>query len=71
MARPRRFQYPGALYHVMARGDGGKTVLETDDVRLVLLSRMGEACASCGWRVHIRVFLQLSIKRLWIILQTA
>ena len=22
MARPTRFQYPGAIYHVMARGDG-------------------------------------------------
>jgi hypothetical protein len=24
MARPLRFQYSGAVYHVMARGDGGK-----------------------------------------------
>jgi len=24
MARQLRFQYPGAVYHVMARGDGGK-----------------------------------------------
>jgi hypothetical protein len=30
MARPLRFQYPGAVYHVMARGDGGKMVFETD-----------------------------------------
>ena len=29
MARPTRFQYPGAVYHVMARGDGGKVVFET------------------------------------------
>ena len=29
MARQRRFQYPGAVYHIMARGDGGKTVFET------------------------------------------
>ena len=36
----------------MARGDGGKTVFETDDDRLVFLSRLGEACGSCGWRVH-------------------
>jgi putative transposase len=31
MARPLRFQYPGAVYHVMARGDGGETVFENDD----------------------------------------
>ena len=31
MARSSRFQYPGALYDVMARGDGGKTVFENKD----------------------------------------
>jgi len=57
MARPLRFQYPGALYHVMARGDGGKPVFETNDDRLVFLSRLGETCASCGWRVHAWVLM--------------
>jgi hypothetical protein len=33
MPRPSRFQYPGAIHHVMARGDGGKEVFETDDDR--------------------------------------
>ena len=36
----------------MARGDGGKTVFENDDDRMMFLSRLGEACGSCGWRVH-------------------
>jgi REP element-mobilizing transposase RayT len=57
MARPLRFQYPGAIYHVMARGDGGKVVFETDDDRLVSLSRLGEICGSCGWRVHAWVLM--------------
>ena len=35
MARQRRFQYPGAVYHIMTRGDGGKTVLETRAARLL------------------------------------
>jgi hypothetical protein len=35
MARQRRFQYLGAVYHIMARGDGGKTVLETRAARLL------------------------------------
>jgi hypothetical protein len=26
MARQVRFQYAGAVYHVMARGDGGKQI---------------------------------------------
>ena len=30
MARQPRFQYPGALYHVMARGNGGEAVFVTE-----------------------------------------
>ena len=26
MARQLRFEYPGAVYHIMARGDGGKCI---------------------------------------------
>lgn len=52
MARSLRFQYPGAIYHVMALGDGGKTVFERKDDCEVFLHRLGEACSSCGWRVH-------------------
>ena len=57
MARPLRFQYPGAVYHVMARGDGGKNVFESDEDRTVFLSRLGEACASHGWRAHAWVLM--------------
>ena len=57
MARPLRFQYPGAVYHVMARGDGGKAVFVTDDDRLVFLKRLEETCGSCGWQVHAWVLM--------------
>jgi REP element-mobilizing transposase RayT len=57
MVRPLRFQYPGAVYQVMARGDGGKVVFETDDDRLVFLKRLEETCASSGWRVHAWVVM--------------
>jgi putative transposase len=30
MARPLRYEAAGAVYHVIARGDGGKTVFEDD-----------------------------------------
>lgn len=33
MARPLRYEAPGAIYHVMARGEGGKDVFETDEDR--------------------------------------
>ena len=57
MARALRFQYPGAIYHVMARGDGGKTVFENKADCEVFLHRLGEACGSCGWRVHAWVLM--------------
>ena len=57
MARPLRFQYAGAVYHVMARGDGGDAVFETDDDRRAFLSRLGEVCESHGWRIHAWVLM--------------
>jgi hypothetical protein len=52
MARPLRFQYAGASYHVMARGDGGKAVFEEDKDRFDFLDRLGKVCGSHGWRIH-------------------
>lgn len=57
VARPIRFQYPGAIYHLMARGDGGKTVFETDDDRKSFVFRLGQVCGSHGWRVHAWVLM--------------
>jgi hypothetical protein len=52
MRRALRHEYPGAVYHLMARGDGGKMVFESDTDRKDLVTRLGKVCASHGWRVH-------------------
>ncbi len=57
MARQPRFQYPGALYHVMARGNGGEAVFVTDDDRKAFLHRLGQVCESHGWKVHAWVLM--------------
>ena len=57
MARQARFQYHGALYHLMARGNGGDAVFVTDDDRKVFLHRLGQVCESHGWRVHAWVLM--------------
>ena len=57
MPRALRHQYPGAVYHVMARGDGGKAVFEGDDDRKTFLFRLGQVCGSHGWRVHAWVLM--------------
>ncbi len=51
MARPLRYEAPGAVYHLMARTDGGKEVFESDTGRVVWLEGLGEVCGSFGWRV--------------------
>ena len=57
MARPLRYEAAGAVYHVMARGDGGKTVFEDDRDRFAWLGLMERACERFGWRIHAWVLM--------------
>ena len=51
MARKLRIQYPGAIYHVMNRGDRQEPIFQDDDDRERFLETLGEACAKTGWQV--------------------
>lgn len=57
MPRALRFQYVGAVYHLMARGDGGKVIFADDEDRKVFLFRLAKVCGSHGWRVHAWVLM--------------
>lgn len=57
MARPLRYEAAGAVYHVMARGDGGKTVFEDNSDRYSWLALLERACERFGWRVHAWVLM--------------
>jgi len=57
MARPLRIQYPGAVYHVMARGNHGQGVFQDDRDRQSFLEALGEACEKTGWRIHAYVLM--------------
>ena len=57
MARPLRFQYPGAVYHVMARGDGGKRIFIGKEDHESFVHWLGRVCQSHGWRVHAWVLM--------------
>ncbi|MEP6663627.1 MAG: transposase [Verrucomicrobiota bacterium] len=52
MARKLRVEYPGAVYHVMNRGDRREPIFRDDEDRERFLSTLGEACAKTGWQVH-------------------
>src|SRR5947209_14078547 len=52
MARKLRIQYPGAIYHVMNRGDRRNPVFADDQDRQRFLETLTEACAKTAWQVH-------------------
>src|ERR1035438_10099662 len=52
MARKVRIQYPGAIYHVMNRGDRREAIFEDDEDRERLLQTLTQACEKTGWQVH-------------------
>ena len=57
MARPVRLQYPGAVYHVMARGNQARPVFGDRRDRRTFLSGLGEVCVKTGWQVHAYVLM--------------
>ncbi len=52
MARKLRVQYPGAIYHVMNRGDRREPIFKDDQDHRRFLETLGEACNKTGWQVH-------------------
>jgi REP element-mobilizing transposase RayT len=66
MTRPLRLEFPGALYHVTARGDRKVDIYLDDTDRLVWLQTLAEVCsqtdfvvfAFCLMRNHYHVLLE-------------
>ena len=52
MARKLRVEYPGAIYHVMNRGDRREPIFGDDSDRRLFLETLGQACAKTDWQVH-------------------
>jgi putative transposase len=57
MARSIRIEFPGAFYHVMARGNRREAIFKDEVDRRRFVESLGEACAMTGWRVHAWVLL--------------
>jgi REP element-mobilizing transposase RayT len=45
MSRKLRIEYPGAMYHVMNRGDQREDIFRDDQDRQKFVATLGEACA--------------------------
>jgi REP element-mobilizing transposase RayT len=52
MSRKLRIEYPGAMYHVMNRGDQREDIFQDDEDRQKFLATLGEACGKTEWQVH-------------------
>lgn len=52
MPRKLRLQYPGAMYHVMSRGDRGERIYLDDVDRHDFIKTLAEACQKTDWQVH-------------------
>jgi putative transposase len=52
MPRKLRIQYPGAVYHVMNRGDRRENIFADDKDREKFLETLGQTCEKTGWQVH-------------------
>ena len=50
MARKLRIEYPGAVYHVMSRGNQGGLIFRDDRDRKLFLETVAEGCEKTGWR---------------------
>ena len=52
MGRKLRVEYPGAIYHLMNRGDRRELIFADDEDRRVFVTTLGEACGKTAQEVH-------------------
>jgi putative transposase len=52
MPRKLRVEYPGAVYHVMSRGDRREDIFLDDVDRQDFVKTLAEACQKTDWQVH-------------------
>ena len=52
MPRKPRVEAPGAIQHVIARGNGGERIVADDADRIAFLAGLARASERYGWRVH-------------------
>lgn len=58
MARKLRIEYPGALYHVINRGNYRRDLFETTGAAKAFEETMLEACARWRWRLQAHVVMR-------------
>jgi hypothetical protein len=57
MSRSVRIEFPGAFYHVLARGNRREAIYRDDENRRYFLKVLSEACGRTGWPIHAWVLM--------------
>lgn len=57
MPRQPRIEYPGATYHVMARGNRRERIFRDDGDSQAFLDRLDKACQRTGWMIRAFVLM--------------
>ncbi len=57
MARPLRIEFPGALYHVISRGNEKGNIVRDDAGRRKWLDWLRRTVEVYGWRLHAFVLM--------------
>ena len=52
MPRALRIEYPGAIYHVMNRGDRREPIFRDDLDHNKFLTTLAEVCTKTDWQIH-------------------
>ena len=52
MPRELRIEYPGAMYHVLNRGDQREDIFLDDEDRQKFLATLEQACRKTEWQLH-------------------
>jgi REP element-mobilizing transposase RayT len=65
MPRKLRVEFPGAIYHVMSRGDRREDILRDDVDRQDFLKTLAETCQKTGFEVHAYCLMGNHFHRWW------
>ena len=57
MARPLRIEFPNAIYHVMARGNGRQRIFHADADYQRMTDGLAKTIARTGWQVFAFVWM--------------
>lgn len=52
MPRQPRLEFPGAFYHIMARGNRREFLFEKEEIKILMIRTLGEAAIRSGWKIH-------------------